>query len=101
MELVVEGNDQKLKVRIIGDVIADCCGELREAIMELGVRKPEEVVVDLKEVPFIDTSGLGVLVGLRTHMKKFGTTFKVANPQPRVMQVFRLTQLSKLFGLEN
>lgn len=100
MELVVEGNQEKLNVRVIGELVAESCGELREAVTELSARRPQVIVLDLAQTTFVDTSGLGVLVGLRTHMKKFGTNLTVANPQPRVMQVFRLTQLSRLFGLE-
>lgn len=96
----MEGNEESLHVKVIGEVTAESCSELREEIMNLSTRKPKEIVIDLAEVPFIDTSGLGVIVGLRTHTKKFGSTLTLINPQPRVMQVFRLTQLWKLFGLE-
>lgn len=100
MELVFEGNNEKLNVKVIGDVVADSSGELRESILQLLVRGPKEIRLDLSGMPFIDTSGLGVLIGLRSHMKKHGVAFTLSNPQPRVLHVFRLTQISKLFALE-
>lgn len=100
MDLVVEGNQELLKVKVVGDVTAESCGELREAVMQLASRRASVIQLDLAEMPFIDTSGLGVLVGLRTHLKKHGSQLTVANPQARVEQVLRLTQLSKLFGIE-
>lgn len=100
MELVFEGNEERLNVKIVGDVVADSSGELRESVLQLLNRKPKEICLDLSETPFIDTSGLGVLIGLRSHMKKHGVAFTLTNPQPRVLHVFRLTQISKLFALE-
>lgn len=96
----MEGNQEKLNVRVIGELVADGCSELRDAVTELASRRPKAIVLDLAQTTFVDTSGLGALVGLRTHVRRFGTELTVANPQPRVMQVFRLTQLSRLFGLE-
>ncbi|MCC5876387.1 MAG: STAS domain-containing protein [Candidatus Sumerlaeia bacterium] len=100
VELVFEGNDEKLNVKVIGDIVADSAGELRESILQLLSRKPEEICLDLAEMPFIDTSGLGVLIGLRTHLKKHSVKLTIINPQDRVLHVFRLTQISKLFGME-
>lgn len=100
MELVFEGNEERLNVKIIGDIVADSAGELRESILQLLSRKPKEICLDLAEMPFIDTSGLGVLIGLRSHLKKHSVTLSIINPQDRVLHVFRLTQISKLFGMD-
>lgn len=100
MDLVVEGNSERIKVRVSGHINAECSADLRSAVIELCARQPQSLTLDLAEVPFIDTSGLGVLVGLRTHLKKHGTTMLVVAPQKRVLEVFRLTRLSTLFGLE-
>lgn len=100
MELVFEGNEERLTIKVIGEVVADCSSELRESILQVVNRKPKEIVLDLSEMPFIDTSGLGVLIGLRSHMKKYNVGFTLRNPQERVLHVFRLTQISRLFGLE-
>ncbi len=101
VEFVVEGNDQKLTVKVIGEIVADTCNELRETVIELSGRKPAQIILDFAQLSFIDTSGLGVLVGLRTHLKARGVTIGLANLQPRVKHVFQLTQISKLFGIES
>jgi anti-sigma B factor antagonist len=100
VELVFEGNEERLTIKVIGEVVADSSSELRESILQVVNRKPKEIVLDLSEMPFIDTSGLGVLIGLRSHMKKYNVGFTLRNPQERVLHVFRLTQISRLFGLE-
>lgn len=99
MDLVVEGNQQKLTVKILGELTAESCGDLRETVTSLTTKQPQQIVIDLAEMAFIDSMGLGVLVGLRSHMKKHGCELSVVNPQPRVLQVFELTKLSTIFGL--
>ncbi len=99
MDLVVEGNQQKLTVKIIGELTADTCADLREAVHSLAGRRPQAIVVDLAEMGFIDSMGLGALVGLRGAMKKQGCELTVCNPQDRVLQILQLTKIAPLFGL--
>ncbi|MBI1291146.1 anti-sigma factor antagonist [bacterium] len=101
MDFKVEANDAQVTVRIVGEVTAESCGELRDQVIDLIKKSPAKLILDLAEVPFIDTSGLGVLVGLRAQAKKAGTALMVQNPQPRILQVFRITQLAKVFGLSS
>ena len=57
-------------------IVVDLAGELdlynahlaREALLEAARRSPERLVVDLSEVTFIDSTGLGVLVETRTRL---------------------------------
>lgn len=56
------------------------------------------VVLDLTDVNFLDSSGLGAVVGLR---KALGAdaTLSVAGAQPAVATLFRLTRLDRVFRL--
>jgi anti-sigma B factor antagonist len=99
MDFKVEASHDKIVIRIIGEVTAETCGELRDAVIELIRKAPQSLVLDLSDMPFIDTSGLGVLVGLRAQAKKGNVTLTVQNPQARILQVFRITQLAKVFGI--
>ncbi len=101
MELAVQGNQDCLTVQVIGEVLAESCSDLREAILELTAREAKEIVLELSQMPFIESSGLGVLVGLRAHLRRHGTELRLANPQPRVLETLRMTRLALLFGLED
>ena len=101
MELAIEGNEEKITISLKGEIKSETCDNLRQAVLEVaGSAAPKVLEINLGEVSFIDTSGLGVLVGLRAHLKKNGTQLVVSEPQPKVHRVFELTQLSKLFGLD-
>ena len=97
MNFKVEGNQERLVVRIMGDVTSECEEELKQALLELSQRKPAALVVDLSQVPFIDSTGLGVLVGLRAQFERLGSSFILSEPQPRVSETLRLLRLDQVF----
>lgn len=59
---------------------------------------PDRVILDLSEVKFIDSSGLGAIVAA---MKQLGSGRKLdlAGPTPMVEKVFRLTRMDTVFDL--
>lgn len=56
----------------------------------------DKLVIDLSDVGFVDSSGLGVLVGL---LKKVGNRGEIVLCQPgdSVMQMFRITRMDRVF----
>ena len=58
----------------------------------------DRVLLDLERVSFIDSTGLGVLVGL---LKKLGSSGKIAvvGAKPAVLRLFQLTRLEELFNV--
>lgn len=99
MDFSIESKDERTIIRVVGEVTADNCEELREAGKALSGRG-REVTIDLSQVDFMDTSGIGVLIGLRAHLGKHGITVRLENPQPRVAEVLRITRIGILFGME-
>ena len=57
-----------------------------------------DVVLDLSRVEFIDSSGMGAIVGAFKHMGTRGT-FAVACVTKSVSQVFRMTRMDKVFDV--
>ena len=75
-----------------GDVDIATAPALREALAEvLGTHKG--VVVDLAAVPFMDSTGLGVLVAARNRAAAAGCAFVLARPQRIVRKALRLVQV--------
>jgi len=99
LELKLEGNAEQFRVRVAGEIVAATCGELRQAVLEAGDRRPARLVVDLEGVTFVDTSGIGVLIGLRSHLKGKGVVLAIENATPRVHGVFKSMRLLQVFGL--
>ncbi len=59
----------------------------------------ESVVIDLEQVDFLDSSGLGVLVGIARRKKASNAVFKLSNLNERVKKVFMITQAYTLFDI--
>jgi len=72
-------------------------GEIIRDLLKQGRRK---IVLNLKDVSFIDSSGIGELVGAFTSVQGKGGQLKLLNPVVKVVNVLRLTRLDHLFPVE-
>jgi anti-sigma B factor antagonist len=84
-----------------GEIDVASAPELRRALLERidASDKGERVVLDLREVSFIDSTGLGVLVGARRRAIDHGTQLILANPRPPTLRVIDITGLAALFEI--
>ena len=81
---------QGLLVKVAGEVDVSNASELRDAI---DAKLPEvegELVVDISDVPYIDSTGIGVLVGAAHRASEAGASLVVARPQRNVARVLGL-----------
>ena len=79
------------RVLVVGEVDVSCADELRQAIdAQLGELSAGELVIDIAEVPYIDSTGIGVLVGAAHRAGEKGVTLAVARPQRNVARVLGL-----------
>lgn len=85
-------------IDVVGDIDLRCSSDLRKFFLELlRDNPPARVVVNLKDVKFVDSSGLSALVeGLKAAMK-IKKRFILCGLQPAVNEVLKLTQLITVF----
>ena len=90
-------NDGVLRVAIVGEInhhrAVSVRQEIDEKIQEL---RPQNLVLDLADAPFMDSSGLGLIMGRYQLMKDLGGTLTVANPSAEHKKIFKLAGLNKL-----
>ena len=76
-------------------------GDLKAELARLFGEKEKNILVDLKDVRFIDSSGLGALVsGFKNAISQQGS-LKLAGLQPQVKSMFELTRLHRVFEIFN
>lgn len=65
--------------------------------------RPElrQVVMDLAGVTFMDSTGLGALLGLLKRVTERGGDLKLARPQSNVLLVLNITRATKIFGIHD
>jgi anti-sigma B factor antagonist len=86
-------------VGVRGEVDVATAPALRETLDATIDGGPGTVVVDLSGVTFIDSTGLGVLIGARKRCLDVGGELRVVVAEPRILKVFEITGLSDLFTI--
>ena len=71
---------------------------LKSLIEETVAEGRPRVVIDLTEVAFIDSSGLGALIGGLKATRRAGGDLRIAHVPEQVMTVLRLTNLDRVLG---
>lgn len=92
-----------------GVLVVDCIGRivfgeesslLRETVRQ-AVTENNRIVLNLGEVNYIDSGGLGTLVALRVTAQNAGGTIKLTNLTKRVGDVLQVTKLLTVFDVYN
>jgi anti-sigma B factor antagonist len=73
---------------------------LREVVRELVNQGNTNIVLNLAEVHYVDSSGLGELVKTLTTVRNKGGKLKLANPNQRILHLLELTKLATIFDIE-
>jgi anti-sigma B factor antagonist len=75
--------------------------EMRAALRELTDRKPKRLVVDLSNVPYVDSSGLAVLIAAMQSVEHDGGLFMLAGAQETVRTILESARLDQYFIMHN
>ena len=87
------------RIAVAGEIDVSCADELREAIDEQLAAEPTQLEVDFSKVSYIDSTGIGVLVGAARHCAESDIAFAVVNPQRMVARVLRMLELDEELGV--
>lgn len=90
LNIIAKPDPERYVVAVTGEVDISNADKLRKSI-DLALEQPtEEVCLDFDEVAYIDSTGIGVLVGAAHHAEEHGKRFAIVNAQPGVMRVAEL-----------
>lgn len=99
MEIFHETLGNAEKLALIGDLDSFSVSILRERLNRLFEQKRYNIVIDLGEVPFVDSAGLGQLVNaLKTAVNQRGDLILV-KPNEAVQELLRITRLDTIFRI--
>jgi anti-sigma B factor antagonist len=92
--------DEPFTVVVVGgEVDVYTAPRLREAVVSAIDSGSLRLVVDVDKVEFLDSTGVGVLVGALKKVRSGGGTLDIVCTQPRLLKIFEITGLDKVFGL--
>ena len=100
LELCVEASAQHRAVVVFarGDLDIESAPSLRELLAELIQRGDVEIVVDVGDVAFMDSTGLGVLVGAVKRARGASGNLVLRRPTRHIRRVLEVTGLTRVFG---
>jgi anti-anti-sigma factor len=81
-----------------GRLVSENSGEMKDLVKPL-LPFGGRIVIDLSDVSYIDSSGLGALVGLKISAIKQGLVIlEFVNMAPRVLELMRMTNIAQLLS---
>ena len=97
----------KLNVRQIGHVaVVDLAGKisigegdaaLREGVFKLLQSDQKQILLNLRKVPYMDSSGIGEMIACYKAVRDKNGTVKLLNPSEKVSDLLQITRLEEVF----
>jgi anti-sigma B factor antagonist len=84
---------------VSGEIDCGTVDVLRDEMRKLCLRGRVRLVIDMTDVPFSDSSGLGVMVGGFKRTRACGGSFRLAGVAPHLMKTLTITGLTKVFSV--
>jgi anti-sigma B factor antagonist len=100
--------DLKLRVHVIENMqVFELSGSLdiatsptvRASLLEASARGDHRLIVDLTSVDFLDSTGLGALIGAQRRAKEFDGEVRLVVKEGQIVRLLRITGLLKIFGV--
>lgn len=96
-----EVKGETLHTAIIGEIDHHGAFALRDELDDIMIAARAKCVeLNLSEVDFMDSSGLGVIMGRKSTADRLGAEFKIINPTARVARIIELAGLGKVVTIE-
>ena len=89
-----------LTVKLNGEIDHHSAGQARSEIdRQILFHRPKELILNLEQVGFMDSSGLGLILGRYTRLKEIGGTMKIANPGRSIQRMLKLAGTDNLIPI--
>jgi anti-sigma B factor antagonist len=92
-------DDDLTVINVEGEIDVYTAPKLREKLIDLVNKGRYHLLVDMEKVEFLDSTGLGVLVGGLKRVRAHDGSLELVCTQERILKIFRITGLTKVFGI--
>jgi anti-sigma B factor antagonist len=99
LTLTTRTEGDRTVVSVGGEIDVYTAPQLREKVVELVAAGDVDLVLDLSGVEFLDSTGLGVLVGALNRVRAQDGSLALVLTQERILKVFEITGLRKVFPI--
>jgi anti-sigma B factor antagonist len=99
LSLSTRAEGDRTIVEVGGEIDVYTAPTLREQLIDLVSQGHQHIVVDMERVEFLDSTGLGVLVGGLKRVRAQDGSLRLVCTQERILKIFRITGLEKVFPI--
>ncbi|MDX6285929.1 MAG: anti-sigma factor antagonist [Frankiales bacterium] len=99
LSLATRTEGDRTVVSVGGEIDVYTAPKLREQLIDLVSAGNYHLVVDMESVDFLDSTGLGVLVGGLKRVRAHDGSLELVCTQERILKIFRITGLTKVFPI--
>ncbi len=97
MRYEVSRLNEKILLKLEGDIDIAVAPQLREALEKILEEGAKKIVIDITNVPFIDSTGLGLFVNAYKKVSQRGGWVAFVGASRAIRKIFQLTKLEVLF----
>ncbi|WP_077624174.1 STAS domain-containing protein [Sediminibacillus massiliensis] len=101
LEIDVINNEASAVVVLGGEIDAYTAPKLKETLMPLTQQEGQLVEVNLENVNYMDSTGLGVFVSALKSSKENNSELKLVQLQDRVLRLFEITGLTDIINIDS
>jgi anti-sigma B factor antagonist len=99
MELKIRKNGQIYIIDVQGEMDLYNSFKLKELLMKMIEKKIECFIINMDDVEYIDSSGIGALIYITSTVKKMSLRLAITNVHGSVKKVIELTKLTNFFPI--
>ncbi|MDA3899750.1 MAG: STAS domain-containing protein [Spirochaetes bacterium] len=99
MDITVTEKENVVLVKVVGDIEMMTIKEFKDQLLLLGKDSDKNIELDMGEVNYIDSSGVGVLISLLKLQKKKDRGVTITEVSDKVLNVLKLSSLADVFDL--
>ena len=93
-------DDTNWQINLSGEVDIFNSADLKTQLTGLMEEQVADIHIDCTNLDYIDSTGLGALVGVLKHIKTHGKEVHLLSVKPNILKLFRITNLDKVFVID-
>ena len=93
-----QGNNWSIALN--GEIDLFNSNEIKAKLLDLLKERPTDLIIDCKELEYIDSTALGAFVAVLKNAKNCGCEMILKDVRPNIKKLFKITNLDKAFKLE-
>jgi anti-sigma B factor antagonist len=97
LQFETEATASEITIHFNGRIVSSTASILRDEVRKV-IPEKKPIVLDLSKVSYMDSAGLGAMVGVWVSAKREGCDLKLVSLTDRMKELLRLTNLDKFFA---